>query len=43
MENGGSASALIYRQCFGAQPLLMMVLKNPAKLSDGVEWRWVKQ
>jgi hypothetical protein len=43
LENGGSASALIYRQCFGAQPLLMMVVKNPAKLSDGVEWRWVKQ
>jgi hypothetical protein len=43
MENGGSASALIYRECFGAQPLLMMVVKNPAKLSDGVEWRWVKQ
>jgi hypothetical protein len=41
--NAGSASALIYRQCFGAQPMLLMVVKNPAKLSDGVEWRWVKQ
>ena len=41
--NAGSASALIYRQCFGRQPVLLMVVKNPAKLADGVEWRWVKQ
>ena len=38
----GSASALIYRQCFGAQPTLLLVLKNPEKVSDGADWRWVK-
>lgn len=39
---GGYASALIYRQCFGAQPALLLVLKNPDKFSDGADWRWVK-
>ena len=38
----GSASALIYRQCFGAQPTLLLVLKNPEKISEGADWRWVK-
>jgi hypothetical protein len=38
----GAASALIYRQCFGAQPTLLLVLKNPEKISEGADWRWVK-
>ena len=40
--DAGSASALIYRQCFGAQPVLLLVLENPAKISDGAQFRWVK-
>jgi hypothetical protein len=39
----GSASALIYRQCFGPQTVLLYVVKNPDKLSDGTNyWLWVK-
>jgi len=38
----GAASALIYRQCFGPQPTLLLILKNPAKTSDGADWRWLK-
>jgi hypothetical protein len=40
--NAGAASALIYRQCPGPQPVLLLVVKNPARLSDGAEWRWAK-
>ena len=39
---GGGASALIYRKCEGPQTVLLYVLKNPAKLSDGGDWMWVK-
>jgi hypothetical protein len=38
----GDSSALIYRHCFGAQTTLLLVVKNPAKLSDGADWLWVK-
>ncbi len=38
----GWSSGLIYRQCFAPQTVLLFVVKNPAKLSDGGEWLWVK-
>jgi hypothetical protein len=41
--NGGSSSALIHRQCFGPQTVLLYVVGNPDKLSDGTNyWLWVK-
>ena len=40
--NRGSISALIYRQCAGPQTVLLLVVKNPEKLSDGGDWLWVK-
>jgi len=41
--NGGSTSALIYRQCFGPQTVLLHVVKNPDQISDGTNyWLWVK-
>ena len=39
---GGASSALIYRQCFTPQTTLLLVVKNPDKLSDGARWLWVK-
>jgi len=39
---GGSSDALIYRQCFGPQTTLLLVVKNPGQLSDGADWLWVK-
>jgi hypothetical protein len=39
---GGSSSALIYRHCAGPQTVLLYVVKNPDKLSDGGDWLWVK-
>ncbi|MGB6545602.1 MAG: hypothetical protein WBE97_08250, partial [Candidatus Acidiferrales bacterium] len=40
--DAGSASGLLYRQCFGAETTLVLVLKNPDKLSDGADWLWSK-
>jgi hypothetical protein len=40
--NGGSGSALIYKQCFAPQTVLLYVITNPDKLSDGAEFLWVK-
>jgi hypothetical protein len=39
---GGSATALVYRQCPQPQSMLLLVLKNPAKVSDGADWLWSK-
>lgn len=39
---GGAASALIYRQCFSPETTMLLVVKNPDKLSDGARWLWVK-
>jgi hypothetical protein len=39
---GGDSSALIYRQCFAPQTTLLLVVKNPDKLSDGAHWLWLK-
>jgi hypothetical protein len=38
----GDASALPYRQCFGPQTVLLLVVKNPDKISDGADWLYVK-
>jgi hypothetical protein len=38
----GSSSAVIYRQCPSPQTVLLLVVKNPQKLSDGSDWLWVK-
>jgi hypothetical protein len=40
--SGGSSSALIYRQCYRPETVLLMVVKNPQKASDGVDWLWAK-
>lgn len=40
--SGGASSALIYRQCFAPETTLLLVVKNPSKLSDGARWLWVK-
>jgi len=41
--NAGTSSALIYRQCFGPETTLLLVLSNPQKLSDGGDWLWAKK
>jgi len=38
----GSTSGYIHRGCVGPQTVLLLVIKNPAKLSDGADWLWVK-
>ncbi|MFZ0818740.1 MAG: hypothetical protein WAM91_01630 [Candidatus Acidiferrales bacterium] len=38
----GSSSAVVYRKCAGPQTVLLYVIKNPAKTSDGGDWLWVK-
>jgi hypothetical protein len=40
--NGGSASALIYRQCFALQTVLLYVVKDPANVGEGGDWLWAK-
>jgi hypothetical protein len=40
--NGGVASALIYRNCIAPQTVLLLVVKNPAKVTDGADWLWAK-
>lgn len=38
----GSATSNLYRQCFAPQTVLLYVVKNPANISDGGDWLWVK-
>jgi len=38
----GSATANLYRQCFGAQTVLLYVVKDPGDISKGGDWLWVK-
>jgi hypothetical protein len=38
----GDSSAMIYRHCFAPQTVLLYVVKNPAKISDGGDWLYVK-
>ena len=40
--SGGETSALIYRQCFAPQTVLLLIVKNPQQLSQGADWQWVK-
>jgi hypothetical protein len=40
--NQGASSAVLYRKCAGPQTVLLFVLKNPGKVSDGADWMWVK-
>jgi len=40
--DAGSAATKIYRQCFGAQTVLLFVVKDPANLSAGGGWMWAK-
>jgi hypothetical protein len=42
LANGSSASAVIYRQCFAPETVLLLVLKNAQKTADGADWLWVK-
>jgi hypothetical protein len=39
---GGSGGALIHRQCFGSPSVLLLVVKNPQKITDGADFLWVK-
>lgn len=39
---GGWGGALIHRQCFGSPSTLLLVVKNPKKMTDGADWLWVK-
>jgi hypothetical protein len=41
-SDGGFNGVLIYRQCFGPQTVLLHVVSDPAKSSDGGYWLWVK-
>lgn len=38
----GDASAFVYRQCYGPETVLLLMVKNPEKLSDGAEFVFVK-
>ncbi len=38
----GSSSAVVYRKCETPETVLLFVVKNPAKISDGSDWLWVK-
>jgi hypothetical protein len=40
--NKGASSALLYRKCSGPQTVLLFVVKNPNKVSDGADYIWVK-
>jgi len=40
--NGGGSFGLIYRQCISPQTVLLLIVKNPAKVTDGADWFWVK-
>jgi hypothetical protein len=40
--NKGASSSLIYRKCSGPQTVLLFVVKNPNKISDGADYMWVK-
>lgn len=40
--DAGAGHALIYRQCFAPQTMLVFVVKNPGRLADGGQWLWLK-
>ncbi len=41
-DTAGDSFALIHRQCFGPETVLLYVIKNPAKTTDGGDYLWVK-
>jgi hypothetical protein len=41
-DSSGDSFALIHRQCFGPETVLLYVIKNPAKATDGGDYYWVK-
>jgi hypothetical protein len=41
-DSAGTSFALIHRQCFGPETVLLYVIKNPAKATDGGDYLWVK-
>jgi hypothetical protein len=38
----GGGAGPIFRQCFGPETVLLMVVRNPANIGQGVDWLWVK-
>ena len=40
--NKGASSAMLYRKCSSPQTVLLFVVKNADKISDGADWMWVK-
>ena len=40
--SGGTSSALVYRQCYGPQTALLLVIKNPERIADGADLLWAK-
>jgi len=36
------SSSLVYRHCAGPETVLLYVVQNPDKISDGGDWMWVK-
>ena len=38
----GMSGGYIYRHCSGPETVLLYVLKNPDKISEGGDWMWVK-
>ena len=40
--NAGAGHALLFRQCTGPESTLLFVVRNPARLSDGGLWLWLK-
>jgi hypothetical protein len=41
-SNGSADADMIYRQCYAPQTVLLLVVKDTAKISDGADWIWVK-
>lgn len=41
-DSSGDSFALIHRTCFGPETVLLYVIKNPAKATDGGDYYWVK-
>ncbi len=41
-NNAGGSTAMLYRQCFGASTTLLLVVKDPATIGKGIDYRWDK-
>ena len=42
LPDGAEATARIHRQCFASRTVLLLLLKNPARPTDGAEWVFAK-